>query len=165
MTTLRHTVLSIAIAAASFGTFAQTDAEHTQHHAPIPAKKTIKASATKSPSMPNEAMGAMDGKIKAMREMHEKMMAAKTPEERKALMADHMKAMQDGMSMMEKMDSMGGMSMMGDMKGMASKGPDAKKNGMSMDMMEHHDAMQKRMEMMTTMMQMVMDRLPASSAQ
>lgn len=159
MTTLRHTVFAIAIAAASFGTFAQTDAEHTQHHAPTPAKKAIKAPATKSPSVPNEAMVAMDGKIKAMREMHEKMTTAKTPDERKALMADHMKVMQDGMSMMEKMDSMG------DMKGMASQGSDAKKNGISMDMMEHHDAMQKRMEMMTTMMKMMMDRLPAYSAQ
>lgn len=153
MTTLRHTVLTIAMAAASLGAIAQTDAEHTQHHASEPAKKSIKAPAAKSPSKPNEAVVAMDGKIKAMREMHEKMMAAKSPEERKALMGDHMKAMQDGMSMM------------GDMKGMGGKGPDGKQSGMSMDMMNHHEAMQKRMEMMTTMMQMMMDRMPASPAQ
>lgn len=159
MTTLRHTVLIVAIAAASFGSIAQTDAEHTQHHTQEPAKKAIKAPAAKSPSMPKEAMAAMDGKIKVMREMHEKMMAAKTPEERKALMADHMNAMQDGMSIMEKMDSMGGM------KGMSGKGADAKRGDMSMDMMSHHEAMQKRMEMMTAMMQMMMDRLPASPAQ
>jgi len=60
---------------------------------------------------------------------------------------------------------MGGMSMMGDMKGMSSKGADGKKGGMSMDMVTHHEAMQKRMEMMTTMMQMMMDRMPASPAQ
>ena len=159
MTTLRLTVLTLAMAAASLGAVAQTDAEHTQHHASEPAKKTLKVPTAKSPSKPNESVVAMDGKIKAMREMHEKMMAAKTPEERKALMADHMKAMQDGMSMMEKMDSMGGMSMMG------GNGPDAKQGGMSMDMMNHHEAMQKRMEMMTTMMQMMMDRMPASPAQ
>ncbi|WP_197893566.1 hypothetical protein [Variovorax sp. PBL-H6] len=35
-----------------------------------------------------------------MHEMHQKMMAAKTPEERQALMAEHMQAMQGGMSMM-----------------------------------------------------------------
>ncbi len=165
MTTFRHTVLTFAMAAASLGATAQTDAEHTQHHASEPAKKAVKATAAKSPSKPNEVVVAMDGKIKAMREMHEKMMAAKTPEERKALMGDHMKAMQDGMSMMEKMDSMGGMSMMGDMKGMGGKGSDGKQGGMSMDMMNHHEAMQKRMEMMTTMMQMMMDRMPASPAQ
>lgn len=165
MTTFRHTVLTFAMAAASLGAYAQTDAEHTQHHASEPAKKVVKAPAAKSPSKPNEVVVPMDGKIKAMREMHEKMMATKTPEERKALMGDHMKAMQDGMSMMEKMDSMGGMSMMGDMKGMGGKGSDGKQVGMSMDMMNHHEAMQKRMEMMTTMMQMMMDRMPASPAQ
>jgi hypothetical protein len=165
MTTLRHTVLTLAIAAASLGAIAQTDAEHTQHHAAEPAKRATKAPAAKSPSKPTEALAAMDGNIKAMRAMHEKMMAAKTPEERKALMVDHMKTMQDGMSTMEKMDSMGGMSMMGDMKGMSGKGSDGKQGGMSMDMMAHHEAMQKRMEMMTTMMQMMMDRMPASPAQ
>jgi hypothetical protein len=46
-----------------------------------------------------------------MQEMHEKMMAARTPAERQALMADHMKAMQDGMAMM------------GQMKPPAGKGP------------------------------------------
>jgi hypothetical protein len=36
----------------------------------------------------------------SMSEMHQRMMAAKTPEERRALMAEHMKAMQGGMRMM-----------------------------------------------------------------
>jgi len=88
----------------------------------------------------------MDAQMKTMQSMHDKMMVAKTPEERKALMGEHMKAMQDGMTMMGKMGSSGAMS-----------GMDAgtKKGGMSMDMME------KRMEMMTSMMQMMMDRMPA----
>ena len=162
MTNLRHTVLSVAIATASLGAFAQTAAEHTQHHPSEPAKKATKVVAPKAPAKAAESMAAMDIQMKAMREMHEKMMAAKTPEERKALMGDHMKAMQDGMSMMGKMGSMGAMSGMGDMKGM---GADAKKDGMSMDMMAHHDMMEKRMEMMTTMMQMMMDRLPTPAAQ
>lgn len=162
MTNLRHTVLSVAIATASLGAFAQTAAEHTQHHPSEPAKKATKVVAPKAPAKAAESMAAMDIQMKAMREMHEKMMAAKNPEERKALMGDHMKAMQDGMSMMGKMGSMGAMSGMGDMKGM---GADAKKDGMSMDMMAHHDMMEKRMEMMTTMMQMMMDRLPTPAAQ
>ncbi|AGU52901.1 hypothetical protein VAPA_2c03400 [Variovorax paradoxus B4] len=41
-----------------------------------------------------------DQQMAQMREMHRKMMAAKTPQERQALMAEHMKAMQGGMSMM-----------------------------------------------------------------
>ena len=70
--------------------------------------------------------------MKSMKEMHAKMMAAKTFEEGQALMGEHMKAMQDGMSMM------------GQMKG--------EKGGMS------PDAMNKRMDMMELMMQMMMDR-------
>ena len=78
--------------------------------------------------------------------MHLKMMAAKTPEARTALVADHMKTMQDGMAMMRGMPS-GGMGGMGGMKG---------------DMDGHHQMMEKRMEMMQTMMQMMMDRLPST---
>ena len=40
-----------------------------------------------------------------MRAMHEKMMAAKSPAERQALMADHRKAMQEGMKAMQQMGS------------------------------------------------------------
>src|ERR1039458_8143554 len=55
--------------------------------------------------------------MQQMQAMHEKMMAAKTPAERQALMADHMKAMQQGMTMMMQMmmdrQQVGGMSMGG----------------------------------------------------
>ena len=53
--------------------------------------------------------------MKSMQEMHDKMMAAKTPEERSALMAEQMKTMQNGMTMMNGMSAgaMGGMK--GDM--------------------------------------------------
>ena len=96
--------------------------------------------------MPGKAspdMAGMDTQMKAMREMHDKMMAAKTPEERNALMAEHMKTMQEGMTMMNG-TSPGGM---GSMKG---------------DMPARHQMMEKRMEMMQSMMQMMMDRLPAA---
>ena len=52
----------------------------------------------------------MQDRMKAMREMHDKMMNAKTPAERQALMADHMKSMQDGMGMMKGMAGMAGMA-------------------------------------------------------
>ena len=92
--------------------------------------------------------------MKAMREMHEKMMAAKTPEARNALMAEHMKVMQDSMAMMSGTGpgGMGGMAGMGDMKGM---GP------MGADMAAHHKKMEKHMEMMHAMMQMMTDRMAA----
>src|ERR1700675_2999121 len=81
---------------------------------------------------PNAQASKMDQQMKRMREMHEKMMAAKTPEERQALMADYMKSMQQGMTMMQQMHSKSG------------------KGGMSRQMME------KRMDMMEMMMQMMM---------
>ena len=72
-----------------------------------------------------------------MQEMHEKMRAAKTPAERQALMAEHMKSMQGGMAMMDQM-----------------KTPHAKGGGRSMS----PEMMGKRMDMMEMMMQMMMDR-------
>ena len=96
-----------------------------------------------------DQMGKMDAQMKMMQAMHEKMMNAKTPEERSKLMAEHMKAMQDGMAMMDGMSGAG----MGGMKGM---------QGMQGDMGAHHQMMEKRMEMMQSMMKMMMDRMPAA---
>ena len=98
-----------------------------------------------------EHMAKMDAHMKTMQAMHEKMMNAKTPEERSQLMAEHMKTMQDGMAMMDGMSGAG----MGGMKGM---------QGMTGDMGARHQMMEKRMEMMQGMMKMMMDRLPAAPA-
>jgi hypothetical protein len=87
-------------------------------------------------------MAMMDAHMKAMREMHDKMSSARTPDARQALMAEHMKLMHEGMGMM------GGMGM-GAMKGPA-------------DMPARQQMMEKRMEMMHSMMQMMMDRMPAT---
>jgi hypothetical protein len=136
---------------------------------------------TPANATPDSATGAatagdnsqrMDAQIAAMRQMHQKMMDAKTPEARQALMAEHMKTMQDGMAMMSGMSGMAGMGGMGGagkggMAGMGSMGG-AGKGGMNgkmpSDMAAHHQMMAKRMEMMETMMQMMMDRLPATPA-
>ena len=72
-----------------------------------------------------------DQQMKTMQDMHQKMVAAKTPEERAALMRDHMRTMQDGMAMMGRT-----------------------RGGMPMDA----DTMTRRMNMMEMMMQMMMDR-------
>lgn len=88
-----------------------------------------------------ERMAAMDGQMKTMRDMHTKMMNAKTPEERQALMGEHMKAMQGGMGMMKGMSSMSGM---GDSKGMPAD-------------------MAQRMAMMQMMMDMMSQRMPPAS--
>ena len=103
---------------------------------------------------PPDHLAHMDTQTKAMQAMHEKMMAAKTPEERNSLMAEHMKSMQDGMKMMEGM-AKPGMAGMAGMKGMG---------GMSAEMGAHHAMMEKRMAMMQTMMKMMMDRMAAAPA-
>jgi len=100
--------------------------DHAAHHAP--------GAAATSP-----APAGYDQQMKTMQEMHQKMVASKTPAERAALMKDHMKTMQDGMGMMGQMRG----GMMGGGKG-----------AMAMDA----DMMKRRMDMMEMMMQMMMDR-------
>ena len=88
----------------------------------------------------SEQMARMDAQMQVMRAMHEKMMAARTPEERNKLMAEQMKTMQDSMQMMKGMPGM---------------------PGMTGDMSARDQMMGKRMQMMETMMPMMMDRMPA----
>lgn len=120
--------------------------DHKEHH-PVSASASAKVTAT-SGSASKSSMQKMDDQIQTMHDMHEKMMNAKTSEERSALMADHMKAMQDGMAMMGKM---------------AGYKETKMKDGMQKDM-PMHGMMENRMEMMEGMMQMMMDRMPASTA-
>ena len=94
-------------------------------------------------------MGKMDAQMKAMHAMHAKMMRAKTPEERSALMAEHMNVMRKGMAMMNDTSKPG-----------MGTGPMAMQG--ASDMEGHHEMMEKRMAMMASMMQMMMDRLPES---
>ncbi len=95
------------------------------------------------------APAGYEQQMKMMQEMHQKMAATKSPEERAVLMKEHMKTMQDGMAMMGQMR--GGM-MGGGMGIGAGKAPMA--GGMPMDV----DMMKRRMDMMEMMMQMMMDR-------
>ena len=110
-------------------------------------------------------MAAMEPRMKAMKDMHQKMMAAKSPAERQAVMADHMKAMQEGMAMMKEMhggmQGMGGMSGIGGMGDMA--GMDHSK-GMPAGMAQRHQMMTEHMATMQLMMDMMMQRMPASPA-
>lgn len=160
--------LALAISIALPGTAAlavgQDTTEHTAHH-PAGVSSAVTTVPTKpGATKPTKPMGMntidkgkmgqmdqMDGHMKTMQDMHQKFMAAKTPEERKALMPEHMTVMQDAMGMMQ---GMSGMGMMGDMKAKSGKSPG--------DMAAHHQMMEKRMEMMQSMMQMMMDRLPGA---
>ena len=140
-------ILSLALAATTLGSasWAANDVQHPAHH-PEGAAAAAKAKPALGKSKTD--MARMDMQTKAMRQMHDRMMATRTPEERNALMAEHMQTMEQGMTMMNGMpgDGMGGKS--------ATMG----------DMAAHHQTMEKHMEMMTAMMQMMMDRLPAAPA-
>ncbi|MFM0572621.1 hypothetical protein PQQ88_30400 [Paraburkholderia caledonica] len=83
-----------------------------------------------------------DAQMRNMQAIHEKMMAAKTPQEHAALMDGQMKAMQDGMAMMDKMKQ------------------DSSGHTMSP---RTHEMMEKRLDMMQMMMRSMMDRQAAEN--
>jgi hypothetical protein len=121
-------------------------AQHDQHKAHHPAGSASAAASSSMPGKTTPEMARMANHMKSMQEMHDKMMAAKTPEERNALMAEHMKTMQEGMGMMKSMNGMTG-----------PKGPPT-------NMAERQTMMEQRMDMMQTMMEMMVDRLPQAPA-
>lgn len=136
--------------------------EHAGHHpgdAQSGGVTTQSAPAATTQPTPD----AFDRQMKAMQEMHKKMQAAKTPAERSALMDEHMKLLQSGMTMMGAGNS-GGMGM-----GMMQQGAQAKpaapaasgNSGMGGGMMGMHAQMERRMAMMEQMMQMMVDRQAA----
>ena len=134
---MRSAIVLAFAAALSTGVLAQADPEHAAHHpegASAPAAKAMPKPAAKAATAAPAQMGMQ---MKSMQEMHERMMAARTPEERQALMGEHMKSMQGGMAMMAQM-----------------KAPDGKGGGESIG----PEMMGKRMDMMEMMMQMMMDR-------
>lgn len=118
---------SVALAGCANG---PKTADHAAHHPP--------GAAAVAPAAPTA--GQVDSMIKSMQEMHDRMMAARTPQERATLMQDHMRLMREGMAMMGHMrGSRAGMGMGG---------------GMSMD----PEMMGKCMDMMELMMKMMVDR-------
>ena len=123
------------------------------------------------------SMAAMEPRMKALHEMHQKMKKA-APAERQALMADHMKAMQDGMAMMKEMHAMhgsggmgstggtggmGGMGMMGSQGGAAPMAGMGDGKGMHADMAKRHQLMSNHMALMQMMMDMMADRMPPAA--
>ena len=152
--TFVRTILSIAAlgtATLTASAWATSDNPHDGHHAAQAAGIQI---AQAAPAQHGMGMGAGTGaampgyaeQMKAMRDMHDKVMAARTPEERNALMADQMKLMQNGMGMM------GGM------------GPGSMMGGKPGDMAARQGMLEQRMDMMQSMMQMMMDRMPSVPA-
>ena len=144
----KSSIFSAVVAIAmTTSAWAANDEQHDSHHlAPTPSEQMTQATSPSGQGV--GGMATMPGyteQMKAMQGMHDKMLAAKTPEERNALMTEHMNLMQNGMGMM------------GQMRGgaMASK---------PSDMAACQGMMDPRMEMMQSMMQMMMDRMPPAPA-
>ena len=132
--------------------WAANDEQHDSHHPAATGAVQIAQAATGNPAMGMGGMGGMAtapghaDQMKAMQQMHEKMLAATTPAERNTLMGEHTTLMQNGMNMMGGMGGMGGMG--------ASAAP-----GKPADMAARQGMMEQRMDMMQSMMQMMMDRM------
>ena len=157
--TFVRTLVSIAVlssAALAALTWAAADDQHDSHH-PAAATATQVAQAQPGSLGMGMGMGMSAGatgsgyadQMKAMQQMHDRMLAAKTPEERNALIIEQMALMQNGMNMM------GGMG--GGMGAGAAPGKRA-------DMAVRQGMMEQRMNMMQSMMQMMMDRMPSVPA-
>ena len=89
-------ILAITLAACAQNPVDPSNQEHEAHHPPDTS------------SVPEDPMARMDAHMQAMQELRQKMLGAKTLEERQALMADHMRYMQKEMATMQGMGSMGG---------------------------------------------------------
>ncbi|MEO8839580.1 MAG: hypothetical protein ABI351_12820 [Herbaspirillum sp.] len=159
MTYIR-TLVSIAVltsAALASSTWAATGDQHDSHHSAV---DTVTKVAQTQPASPGTGMRANStapgyaSQMKAMQQMHDKVLATKTPEERNALMAEQMNLMQSGMNMM---DNMGGGMMGGDMGAGATAGKPAA-------MAARQGMMEQRMDMMQSMMQMMIDRTQTDPA-
>ena len=146
MKLVRPLTLALAFVTVGVPTWAAQHDPHKGHH-PAGSASAAVAKPVSGKASPDAAR--MANQTKAMRAMHDKMMAAKTPEERSALMAEHMKSMHEGMDMMKGMGGMGGMA--------GSKSP-------ATNMTERQTMMEQRMDMMQTMMEMMVDRLPQTPA-
>ena len=150
MKSIRHHMLVTLLTLSGHIVLAADDIDHAAHHGDVAMPSTTSPLAATSHNADSDFMTKMDAQMKAMGAMHNAMMNAKSPKQRKAMMAEHMKTMQESAKMMGSMGDMG-----------AKGGMPKMKDKMAAELTQHHPMMEKRMAMMEMMMQMVMDRLPA----
>ena len=147
MSTFRTSLVGLCISVISLAGLAQSTDERKAQR---PDESNSPATTTnKSPvkSVNADKLSLFDQQIKLMQAMHEKMVSAKTPEERQALMTEHRKTMLAGIGTMKQMGGMHGMQ--------AGR-------GVSGNMADRQQMTEKRMEMMESMMQLMIDSSPAS---
>jgi hypothetical protein len=165
---MKTTGLSMAIAAVLLIPPAYAVDEHHPDKAAIPEKAAPSAKtprpAPKSP-VDEKSMAQMQDHMKKMQDIMARMQKTTDPAERKKLMDQHMKTMQEGMQMMNgmgggMMQGMMGGGMMGQAPkdGAALSGPMGRGAPMSPEMME------RRMDMMQMMMEQMMEHQKAQEA-
>lgn len=158
MMTTKVLALSLSMGLFSFGATAQNVVDHSQHTS---AATTDVAPTTAAASSTDQLLSAMEKHMQHMRDMSSKMSATKTDAERQALMADHKKAMRESMTLMG--NSAASPASTGKSGGHGAhagqSGSSAHSGGMGHHMMQRHALMEKRMEMMQTTMQMMMDHM------
>lgn len=156
MFALRGAAALLLGASLTAGALAQNPDEHAGHHPPQAVAAPTAVAAAAAPS--DGAMPDMDAHMRAM---HEKMAAARTPDERQALMNQHMRIMHGDTGALQGMGSMHshGMGVMSSQGGATGGGM-----GGLPAMAQHHEAMEKRMDMMMSMMQAMIDRLPPTGS-
>jgi hypothetical protein len=115
---------------------------------PVMPSEPSTDAAVAAATAPQFDAATFDQHTKRMRDIHEQMMAASTPEERAALMHEGRTHMHDGMAMMKQMRMGSGMPMGNHMGGMGMA------QGMPMDCTGED----RRMEMMDAMMQLMIDQ-------
>lgn len=130
MSFIRPIMLTTALAFLGSSTWAADQDDHKAHHPELAAASSQTPAASTGAAVAKPPMA----NTMAMTEMHDKMMNAKTPEERHALMAEHMTGMpmKDGTPMMG--GSRDGKNDMGGMSGMSGMGQGQMKGGMPSDM-------------------------------
>lgn len=138
MSCFRTVAVVLSLAVASAAAMAQ-DVHHSPHHpagsASAPPRHDIGSPAGVT------VMVRMNAQMQAMQAMHEKIIAAKTPAEREALMPEHMKLMQESMSML---------------RGMSPAKPSPSRRNPA----ERQQILEGRVDMMESMMQMLVDGMP-----
>lgn len=96
--------------------------------------------------MAQDQFAAAERQLQTMQDVHQRFMQARTPRERQALMAEHSKAMRDGLAVMEGMHGPGSGPGMGPGMGMGGR------------------HMHQHMALMNAMMRMMMERIDLLSA-
>ncbi|MBD3893482.1 hypothetical protein [Hydrogenophaga sp.] len=150
----KQTLIGLTFVGAAFGATAQTPPPAAAPGAAQPADDAGVAA----------RLARMDQHMTAMQDLRTRMAGAKTPAQREALWAEHSRLMQEGMTLMGGMGPGGrgmgmGMGGMG-MGGMGMRGGP----GASLDAETRQLMLERRMEMMQSMMQLMMDRQAAPAA-